>query len=109
VVTSGSGRHVGAREPSSRPQHHANVGLILCHEQFRETRSTAKLINTGIAPADAGAPNHYSCGCCSSRAFAIFADFARTAVRAAAVELSETRLVRAKFAKHAKRREEQQN
>jgi len=64
---------------------------------------------TDITPADLGASNHHSCGCCSSRAFAIFADFARTAVRAAASELSESWLVRAKLAKHAKRREEQLN
>jgi hypothetical protein len=43
----------------------------------------------------------------SSRAFAIFADFARTRVLAAAAERSESQLVRAKLAEHAKRREEQ--
>ncbi|WP_373061950.1 hypothetical protein [Gemmatimonas sp.] len=62
--------------------------------------------HTGIAPADLGASNRHSCGCCASRAFA---DFARTAVRAAASELSESRLVRAKLAEHAKSREEQQD
>jgi len=67
------------------------------------------MIETGIASAAVGAPNHHSCGCCSSRAFAIFADLARTAVRAAASERSESRLVRAKLAEHAKRREDQQN
>ncbi len=100
-MASGSGRDVGAREPSSRPPHHANVRLVLRHEQFRETRSTTKMIETGIAPADLGAPNHHSCGCCSSRAFAIFVDFARTAGRAAASELSKSRQVRAKLAKHS--------
>ena len=64
------------------------------------------MIDTGITPADLGTSNHHSCGCCSSRAFAIGADFARTAVRAASSELSESWLVRAK---HAKRREEQHN
>ena len=48
-------------------------------------------------------------GASSPRAFAIFADFARTAVLAAAAERSESQLVRAKLAKHAKRREEQHN
>jgi len=67
------------------------------------------MIEMGIAPADRGAPNHHSCGCCASRAFAIFADFARTALRAAASERSESPLVHAKLAEHAKRREDQQN
>ncbi len=67
------------------------------------------MIDTGITPADLGASNHHSCGCCASRAFAIFADFARTAVRAAAAALSESPPVRAKLAEHAKRREEQQH
>jgi len=35
-------------------------------EAREETRRTAKLIDTGIAPADPGAPNHNSCGCCAS-------------------------------------------
>ena len=47
---------------TDRPQHHANVCLVLCHEQFRETRRPAELIDTGIASADLGAPNHRSCG-----------------------------------------------
>jgi len=64
------------------------------------------MIDTYITPADLGAPNHHSCGCCSSRAIA---DFARTAVRAAAAQLSERRQVHAKLAEYAKRREEQQN
>ena len=64
------------------------------------------MIDTGIAPADLSAPNHHSCGRCSSRAFAIFADVARTAVRAATAELSESRLVRAKLVEHAKTRED---
>ena len=46
------------------------------------------------------------CCCCSSRLFAIFAIFARTAVLEAASELSESQLVRAKI---AKRREAQHN
>jgi len=66
------------------------------------------MIEPGIALLDRGVPNHHSCGCCSSRAFAIFAEFARTAVRAAASELSESPLVRAKLAEHAKSHEEQQ-
>jgi len=45
----------------------------------------------------------------SSRDFTIFAEFARTAVRSAASELSESRLVRAKLAEDAKRREERHN
>ncbi len=49
---------------------------------------------------------HHSRCCCSSRAFAIFADFARTAVLAAAMERSESQLVHAKLAEHAKKREE---
>jgi len=48
---------------------------------------------------------HHSRYGCSSRAFAIFADFARTAVLAAATERLESQLIRAKLAEHAKKRE----
>ncbi|WP_373057956.1 hypothetical protein [Gemmatimonas sp.] len=72
------------------------------------SRRTAKRIDLGIAPADGGAPNHHSCCSCSSRAFAIFADFSRTAVLSAASALSESLLVHAKLAEDAKAREEKQ-
>jgi len=45
----------------------------------------------------------------SSRAFATFADFARTAVLSVGSALSESLLVHAKLAEDAKAREEQQN
>jgi len=106
---------LAADEMSVHGSHHLGHSIARTSTSFWATNSFARreeqpeIIDTGITSADLGASNHHSGGCCSSRAFAIFADFSRTTVRAAASELSESRPVRAKLTEHATTREAQQN
>ncbi len=63
-------------------------------------------MDQGIVSANGGAPNHHSCCGGSSRAFAVVASVARTAVLSVASVRSDRQLVHANLATTATRREE---